>query len=133
MIKYENLLRGYSLKVTPQRVAIVEDLYKNGHMSIDELYKSVKERFSTISLATIYKNINSMIDVSFVKEIKIPNQKSKYELTKKSHSHIICQKCGKVEDITLNLDDLISKASKESNYTITENSVVLSGICGDCQ
>ena len=70
MIKYENLLRGYSLKVTPQRIAIVEDLYKNGHMSINELYKSVKERFSTISLATIYKNINSMIDVSFVKEIK---------------------------------------------------------------
>ena len=38
------LLKDYDLKVTPQRVAIVEELYRNGHMNIDELYQSLLKK-----------------------------------------------------------------------------------------
>jgi len=45
MTNYTNLLKEYDLKVTPQRVAIVEELYKNGHMNIDDLYKKLLAKF----------------------------------------------------------------------------------------
>ena len=41
MNNYTNLLKEYDLKVTPQRVAIVEELYNNGHMNINDLYKNL--------------------------------------------------------------------------------------------
>lgn len=40
MINTTALLKNYDLKVTPQRIAIIEELYKNGHMNIDDLYKN---------------------------------------------------------------------------------------------
>lgn len=45
MIDSSNLLKDYNLKVTPQRVAIVEELYAHGHMNIDELYKNLLKNF----------------------------------------------------------------------------------------
>ena len=42
MLNISGLLKDYDLKVTPQRVAIVEELYTNGHMNIDEIYKKLK-------------------------------------------------------------------------------------------
>ena len=133
MVHFDILLREKNLKVTPQRLAIVEELYKMGHLNIDELFKSIKIKFPSISLATVYKNINAMFDVSFVQEIKIPNQKSKYELTKAKHSHLVCSKCGKVQDVTLDLDSIIDEASQKSHFDISGEAVVLSGIRPACQ
>ena len=94
MTNYTNLLKEYDLKVTPQRVAIVEELYNNGHMNIDDLYKKLLSKFPSVSLATIYKNINAMVEKVFLSEVKIPNTKSVYELVKTEHAHLVCSCCG---------------------------------------
>ncbi|NPA60635.1 MAG: transcriptional repressor, partial [Epsilonproteobacteria bacterium] len=80
MINYTNTLRQHNLKATPQRLAITEILYKQGHINIESLYELMVQKFNSISLATIYKNINLMIEGSFIQEVKIPNAKSVYEL-----------------------------------------------------
>ena len=133
MTNYTNLLKDYNLKVTPQRVAIVEELYINGHMNIDDLYKNLLEKFPSISLATIYKNINAMIEKVFLSEVKIPNAKSVFELVKSEHAHLVCSSCGDIEDITLNTTSVLSEAATLSQFTIESTNVVLSGICPTCK
>ncbi len=132
MMNYTTLLKEYDLKVTPQRVAIVEELYINGHMNIDDLYKKLLSKFPSISLATIYKNVNAMIEKVFLNEVKIPNAKSVYELVKEEHSHLVCSSCGKIEDIELDTSSLLKEAISSKNYTIKETSVVFTGICPNC-
>lgn len=132
MINYTTLLKEYDLKVTPQRVAIVEELYSNGHMNIDDLYKKLLEKFPSISLATIYKNINAMIEKVFLNEVKIPNAKSVYELVKDEHSHLVCSSCGKIEDVDLDISNLVKEASSSKNYTINQASIIFAGVCPDC-
>ena len=129
----ESLLRESSIKVTPQRLSIVDELRGQVHMSVDELYEAIKKKFPSISLATVYKNINAMLDKSFILEVKIPNQKSKYELAKESHSHVMCEECGKVEDITLDLGDITQMAANLTQYKINDDALVLSGICPSCK
>ena len=133
MNEFEQLLRENHIKVTPQRLSIVEELYGHIHMSIEELFAKIKKKFPAVSLATIYKNINAMMDKGFISEVQIPNQKSKYELVKPSHSHVVCQKCGKVEDISLDLDSIAHKAANLTHYQINEEALVLSGICPACK
>ncbi|WP_258239243.1 MULTISPECIES: Fur family transcriptional regulator [Arcobacteraceae] len=127
------LLKEYNLKVTPQRVAIVEELYSNGHMNIDELYKKLLEKFPSISLATIYKNVNAMVEKVFLNEVKIPEAKSVYELAKEEHSHLVCSSCGKIEDITIDTSILQSSIKEESAFQIQNVDVVFSGLCKSCQ
>jgi len=132
MTNYTSLLKDYDLKVTPQRVAIVEELYVNGHMNIDDLYKKLLEKFPSISLATIYKNINAMIEKVFLSEVKIPNTKSVYELVKSEHAHMVCSSCGHIEDIVLNTADLVNEVSSLSQFKIDSTNIVLSGTCPKC-
>ncbi|SFV58602.1 Peroxide stress regulator; Ferric uptake regulation protein; Fe2+/Zn2+ uptake regulation proteins [hydrothermal vent metagenome] len=133
MKNYSKLLRSYQLKATPQRIAIAQALDLHGHLSIEQIYAILKERFSSLSLATIYKNINIMIENAFISEVKLPEQKSVYELTKESHSHLQCKVCHKVWDIYLDLDDIVDSASKGSSFEIESASLVLSGVCQECQ
>ena len=133
MNSYEQLLRDHKIKVTPQRLSIVEELYGSIHMGIDELYEAIKKRFPSVSLATVYKNINTMLDSHFIQEVKIPNKKSKYELTKERHSHVVCQDCGKVDDIIVDLHDIAKQAANLSHYQIKEEDLVFSGLCPSCK
>lgn len=70
------MLRTHNLKATPQRIAILEAVYKYGHINIEKLYEDIKNKFDSISLATIYKNINAMTKNSLLFEVKLPNEKS---------------------------------------------------------
>ena len=133
MNNYTEILRQHNLKATPQRLEITNALYLNGHMNIERLYDVMLKKFNSISLATIYKNINLMLEASFIQEVKIPNSKSVYELTKDTHSHIICDTCGEIMDIELDLDSVISNAAQTSNYKINKSDLILSGTCKNCQ
>jgi len=133
MINYTDILREHNLKATPQRLAIANALHLRGHISIESLYEVMVKKFNSISLATIYKNINLMLENSFIQEVKIPNAKSVYELTKASHSHLVCNKCGEVEDITIDLDSIIKSVPKTSDFKIDSTNLILSGTCHKCQ
>ncbi len=127
----ENLKKS-GLKITPQRVAIVEFLSEYGHLSISKMYELVKEKFPSISLATIYKNVNAMIDNGFLKEVKIIGQDSRYELNYGEHSHVVCKECGKVVDIDIDTQTLFKEAEEKSTIKVESSSMVFYGICGEC-
>ena len=131
-MNYINLLKNHDLKVTPQRLLIVESLYTKGHINIDDLYTLLKETFKTISLATVYKNIHIMSDKKLIQEVKIPNEKNVYELIKDEHSHLVCIKCHSITDITLDTQKLVQEASKLSKFQINNSAIVLNGICKEC-
>jgi Fur family peroxide stress response transcriptional regulator len=73
-----------------------------------------------------------MLEKFFVSEVKIPNEKSVYELTKELHSHLVCKKCNEIEDITLNISSLFDEASKKSNFKLDDINVVFTGLCQNC-
>lgn len=126
------LLQSHNLKATPQRLEIVEVLHNQGHLNIDTLYTQLKKKFPSISLSTIYKNINTMIEKGFLLELKIPEQKNVYELSKAEHSHVICIECKKVMDIRLDIATLLLEAKNISKYTFQTSSIILNGTCPRC-
>ncbi|HZF69505.1 Fur family transcriptional regulator [Sulfuricurvum sp.] len=132
-MKYEHLLKQHHLKATPQRIAIVELMQREGHISIDDLYSAIRNKFSSISLATLYKNVHTMMNVSLIREVKIPGQKTKYEIEKESHAHVMCKICGELKDIPFNPSTLIKDTIEVSQYAADEVAIVVSGVCPACQ
>lgn len=132
-MKHEHLLKSHQLKATPQRLAIIQLMHQAGHISIDELYQKIREKFSSISLATLYKNVNTMLEVSLIREVKIAGQKTKYEIEKEAHAHVVCKSCGELKDIAIEPLSLLQKSMAISQYKMDEISIVISGICPECQ
>ena len=133
MNNYTTMLREHNLKATPQRLAITDVLYTNGHITIESLYEVMIKKFNSISLATIYKNVNLMLENAFIQEVKLPNAKSVYELTKEAHSHLACEECGSIEDVTLSIDDIFLQMAQISDFKVNSSNLVLTGCCKKCQ
>lgn len=126
------LLQKYNLKATPQRLEIVKILGNVGHTNVDNLYAELKQKFPSISLSTIYKNINTMIEKRFVTEVKLNGLKNVYELIKERHSHVVCIRCHRVIDINVNVSEVLNKAKEISNFDLNESSLTFHGFCPNC-
>jgi Fur family ferric uptake transcriptional regulator/Fur family peroxide stress response transcriptional regulator len=131
MTNYIDLLKNSNLKATIQRTSILQAIDQAGHINIDEIYDHVKELYPTLSLATIYKNIILMQQNGVIIEVPMNGEKSKYELKKEDHIHLICQSCGTIQDskITPNRQ----KALKIENFQIKYSQINLYGLCLSCQ
>ena len=126
-------LRRHHLKVTPQRLKIVESLNKFGHLNIDMLYQEVKETYPNVSLATVYKNISIMTENGLLEEVKVPECKSVFEISKAPHLHLHCSQCGKIEDFELDLDTVMRAVEEVSGYDVQSATLVIRGICPACR
>ncbi|MGE4546482.1 MAG: Fur family transcriptional regulator [Desulfurella sp.] len=126
----ENILVKKNLKVTPQRLLILSLIRQFGHLDVDELYAKITVDYPYISLATIYKNISTMVENGILNEVKIGGAKTKYELSTNSHAHFICIQCKKIEDLDINVDCLLDNFNKGSVASVN---VLIYGTCNACQ
>ena len=135
MKDYAILLKNTGLKATFQRITIVEQIEKHGHISIECIYDVVVSIYPSISLATVYKNILLMVEKGVLVEVPIAGKKSKYELAKKDHIHLVCTACGEVEDQASQsqIENLFHSISQKQNFTVSKQQVNLYGICDTCQ
>jgi len=132
-MNFTEKLRDNTLKVTPQRIAMLEEIEAAGHIDVDALYEILRMSFPSISLATVYKNVNQMYELSILEVIKVPNHKQQYEIAKAAHIHLACDACGSVMDMNQCIDELMDSAESGSGYRLNHSSVVLNGICPSCQ
>ena len=128
---YIALLQKNDLKATIQRTSILKSIDKAGHINIDEIYEEVKELHPTLSLATIYKNIILMQENNVIVEVPMNGQKSKYELKKEEHMHLICQVCGTIQDRKIRPE--AKEALVVENFKLNSSKINLYGVCQSCQ
>jgi len=135
MTDYATLLKESGLKATFQRMNMLENIARHGHMSNDEIYEEVVKSHPSLSLATVYKNIILMVDNGVLVEVPIEGKKSKYELIKDDHIHLVCTECGEVEDKphNENADALFTSMTKKENFSLSKQQINLYGICASCQ
>jgi len=135
MTDYAVLLKDSGLKATFQRMNILEVIEKYGHMSVDDIYAEVIKVHPSLSLATIYKNIILMQENGILVEVPIAGNKSKYELAKMDHMHLVCTECGEVKDMncTTSTDKIFYELTEKEHFKLDRRQVNLYGVCKACQ
>ena len=135
MTNYAILLKEHDLKATFQRTQILEVIENYGHIAIEAIYEEVSKIHSSLSLATIYKNIILMTQKGVLIEVPIIGKKSKYEIHKDDHIHLICTVCGSVVDKMLdgstNIDT--KEVANDSSFSLEYRQMNLYGICKKCR
>jgi len=127
------LLKSHHLTVTPQRLEIVNLFSSYGHLDIDTLYMLLQKNFPSLSLATVYKNVNLMLEKNFISEVQLENKKNVYELIKQAHSHVVCVQCNAILDIFLDTQILFEEVTKISHFHLETSNIVFNGVCSECQ
>lgn len=86
-------------KVTPQRLAICEHvLSSKEHPTPNMIYREIRRRYTTLSLATVYQTLHLLTDIGLLQELNLNDGISRYDPKTSPHINIICKNCGMVED-----------------------------------
>jgi len=130
-------LRKAGLKVTLPRMKILDILETTSsrHQSAEDVYKALLETGEDIGLATVYRVLTQFEAAGLVNRHHFEGGHSVFELNEGGHhDHILCVKCGKVDEF---IDDTIEKRQKaiaaDLGYELTDHCLYMYGICKDCQ
>jgi len=131
----KNLLQERNIRLTPQRLELIDMLSKeNRHWTVEELYQLLNEKMPSVSITTVYNNVHLFVDIGLVKEIQFGEGLSKYEWKKSDHYHIVCSECGEIVDIWYpTLKEVESFAKSISKFQISSHNLQFYGICNQCQ
>jgi Fur family peroxide stress response transcriptional regulator len=127
-MEFLKVLKDRGLKATPQRVAVLRELGKKTHPTMEEIYRGIRVANPTISLATVYKNVNLLKEQGVVIEINIPSGKMRYDYLSHPHIHLVCKNCGCIEDLDYdeNLFNFQNSLEKNKNIVIDRLDVIAS-------
>lgn len=129
-----NIFREKKLKLTPQRLAVYKYLMTTTeHPSAETVYTAIQPEYPTMSLATVYKALKTLVEVNLVQEINVGEGNFRYDGTVSSHPHIQCVNCKKVEDISsLDLKYLNEEANQHTDFRVLSSQMYFYGICKEC-
>ena len=129
----EKGLRNAGLKATLPRLKILE-LFENSkerHLSAEDVYKVLLTTGEDVGLATVYRVLTQFEEAGLLLRHHFESGKAVFEMNEGTHhDHIVCVKCGRVEEF---YDEEIEKRQQEAaesrGFKMQEHSLMIYGIC----
>ncbi|MGD1817220.1 MAG: Fur family transcriptional regulator [Pleomorphochaeta sp.] len=103
------------------------------HPTAQEVYEFIHMSHPSVGKATVYRNLNLLVDEGKLRRIFAIDGPDHYDSTTKEHQHIECRICKKVVDVVLPLDsNSIINVEKETGFSDIDKSIIITGICPEC-
>jgi Fur family peroxide stress response transcriptional regulator len=120
------------LALTPQRLAIYQALYQSlDHPSPESLFDRVRPQMPSISLATIYKTLETLVAIGVASELPSAGDTKRYDANMGPHHHLVCDQCHAIEDFYDASLDLAAPKGR-SGFVPRAVSVYVHGLCRRC-
>ncbi len=71
------------------------------HPTADEIFARSRQQMPTISLATVYNCLETLLECELIRQVNFERESTRYEPNLKPHAHFYCDKTGKVMDVYL--------------------------------
>lgn len=133
--------RTRGLSVTHQRLAIFEALASSrAHPSAEQLHRMVRRRIPTLSLATVYKNLEALRAIGAVSDVNALHGQGRFEAALpgtgagKPHHHLVCVSCRRVSDLPAeSLPELAVAPADAQGFEVRSVRVQVEGLCPSCR
>lgn len=124
-----------TLKHSKQRDAIL-DLLKSVycHPTADWLHNQLKKDFPNIGIATVYRNLNLLLEMGEIIKLDIGDGVDHFDANSHDHCHFICNNCHSVIDVNIPSSSLLkTEAENFNDISVTNCSLFLYGNCSNCK
>ena len=128
-------LKEKGLKVTPQRMAIIEVLIERGdlHPGARFVYEEAKKKKKSLSLSTAYSTLNEFSRHGIIKTLQFDTMENRYETNREEHINLICEKCKKILDYKVPIVVDQKGITKKTGFSITDTRLEYYGYCRECR
>jgi Fur family peroxide stress response transcriptional regulator len=105
----------------------------DSHPTAAWLFERLRPEFPRVSLGTVYRNLEVLVEEGLVDEVAVPAGPSRYDANREPHHHFTCEHCGKIDDVSLKLaDDVARRLRRKYRLSPRRFKIEFYGLCEDC-
>ncbi len=124
-----------TIRLTPQRQAILALINdSSSHWDAESLLAAMRKNGQQIGIATVYRALAAMEAACLIDAMFIGERKCYERMDKHHHDHLLCNICGGIEEFFHpKIEALQEKIAAEYDFIMQGHSLVLQGVCAQCQ
>ena len=123
------------LRLTRQRRAVLEAIAAApASLSASQVYDAARVRCPELGLTTVYRTLEVLTELGALRRVHGQDTCESFVPAGAAHGHtVVCSSCGRVTEFTAcDMRDIVSAASRQTGYLITEHFLQLGGLCAVC-
>ena len=123
------------MKYSRQRELILQTvLQSKEHLTAEQVYERLKPDNNTLSLGTVYRNLNLLADQGSIARIPVPGGADRYDWNNDMHQHMICRRCGRMMDWRMpHIEKVDHYLRHHTGFAVDRHDFLAWGLCQDCQ
>jgi len=123
-----------TLKYSRQRESIKAYLAaRHDHPTADTLYTEIRKEYPNISLGTVYRNLNLLVELGEIQKITCGDGKDHFDAQTYPHYHFVCRRCGSVFDVPMKtISDMEKEAARQTGARVDSHTIHFYGECANC-
>lgn len=127
-------LKEKGLKITPQRLAIIDALveHSEAHPGATLIYETASKKARRISLSTVYATLKEFSENGLIRQLEFDRMENRYDVDLSDHVNLICNRCGKIFDYAIPASLEPRDIARKSGFVVTETRLEFHGYCRDC-
>ncbi|MCI9233870.1 MAG: transcriptional repressor [Bacilli bacterium] len=122
------------MKYSDRRECIYQRI-KNSydHPTAEKIYEDVRKTIPNISLGTVYRNLNQLVEEGYIRKITNLDENAHYDKID-MHAHMRCSSCERILDLEKHfIPDIAEYVEEKSGNKILSQEILLTGICKECR
>ncbi len=127
-------LKDNGLKITPQRLAIIDALVENRyeHPGATLIFHEARKKAGSVSLSTVYATLKAFSESGLIRQMEFDRLENRYDVDLSDHVNLICKRCGKVVDYHVPAPLDPKNIVRKSGFVVTDTRIEFHGYCQDC-
>lgn len=134
--QFLRFLRSRGHRVTGERLALFDEIFaQHGHLDAEELLAVMKARGLKISRATVYRNLDLLVESGLARKHQLGGRGFLYEHVHpgQQHDHLVCTGCGRVvELVSPGIAALLTEICKAHDFLPGRHTLQIAGLCKTC-
>lgn len=132
----------YSLlpgRLTPHRQAVLDLVRaRPAHLTAAQIYDAVHMEQPRIAFATVYNALHHLVQTGLIAEVRQPDGVVAYDRETSPHDHIICRRCGRLDDVPVLSDPSLDTSAYQevaarTGYAVEGHRTEYAGLCPGCR
>ncbi|MEU6116550.1 Fur family transcriptional regulator [Streptomyces sp. NPDC047117] len=124
-------LRDVGLRVTGPRLEVLQLLSAGGHLDVEGLTATARERLGTLTSQAVYDMLRHFLDTGLVTKFERPGFPAVFEIAGEPHHHALCTGCGRVENAEY--EDPVPPEKAFRDWRMNDAEIIFKGLCPDCR
>jgi len=134
--QFVRYLRENGHRVTSERLTLFDEIFsQHGHIDAEHLLESLSEREVKISRATVYRNLDLLVECGLVRRHRLGRRRYLYEHVHpgQHHDHLVCTECGRVvEFVSPGISALQAEICRAHGFEPSRHQLQIFGVCTRC-